>query len=387
MNILQHYATAAGVQIPETPHEFPVNFHPILGDYITLSPKTGQPSKDYAHWSEVVRMVGGILQKKGIWIVQLGEDTEPPIPRCVHKMGLSFRESSFIVQNSKLHLSGDSCFVHFAGAVKTPILALYGSTLPEATGPHFRGRYEALSARKGLPSYLPNEPDKEINNIKPEDVANKLLEMLEITDRVPMKTIQFGATYYQQKMSLIPDFVPEFQKLTNNNLVLRLDIKHDENLAAEILRHRQKPLGIITKNYLSPDFLKMAKGRVGKIQQMLDDSFLKNGNQMAHVEALKKSGIPYDLVWDGEAAKLGDVRLLLFDFNPVHTRTVEKRIEEVTAKTHFVSRQVFLGRGKPYATLWHYRRGIEGLGGEVGAALDGDEFWESKDSLYFFERL
>ncbi len=386
MKILEHYALAAGVKIPETPHEFPVNFHPILGDYISLSPKTGQKSKDYDHWPEVVRMISGILQKKGMWIVQIGESSETPIKGCVTKTGLSFRESSFIVQNSKLHLSGDSCFVHFGGAVNTPILALYGSTLPEATGPYFKGRYEALSARKGLPSYLPDEANKEVNNIKPEDVANKALEMLGLPDRIPMETIGFGKAYYLPQMMIIPDFVPEFEKIANNNLVVRMDLKHDENLVGEILRHRKRPITMVTKKYLSLDFLKAAKGGIGQLLQLLDNDFLKNESNFEQVENLKKSGIPYSLVWIGDKDKLGDVRLKLLDFNPVHTKKLEK-VEGVTAKTSFVSRQVILGRGKPYASIWHYRRGIEGLMGEVGQALQDDEFWESGDSLYFFKRI
>jgi hypothetical protein len=143
---------------------------------------------------------------------------------------------------------------------------------------------------------------------------------------------------------------------------------------------------MVTKKYLSPDFLKAAKGGIGQLLQLLDNNFLKNENDFEQIENLKKSGIPYSLVWIGDKDKLGDVRLKLLDFNPVHTKKLEK-VEGVTAKTSFVSRQVILGRGKPYASIWHYRRGIEGLMAEVGQALEDEEFWESADSLYFFERI
>ncbi len=380
MHIAEHYATSSGVRLPENPPDFPVNFYPIPVRYITISPKTGQKSKDYPHWMETIRWAQPVLIKNGIHIIQLGEADEAPIRGCVAKMGLSFRESSFIVQNSLLHLSGDSCFVHFAGMVKTPVLALYGSTLPAATEPYYKGKFEALEARTDLPSYQPNERDPQIAYIKPEMVVNKIFEMLGLRERVTIQTIKIGDLYYSPQISFIPDFTPDFQKLSKVKLVVRMDVAHNEGLVAEVLKYRQKPSLLVCREHPSKDFLTFCKGKVDLIMQKFGE-----GYDIEKLEQLKNSGIPYTLIWTGEKEKLGDVRLDLLDFDPVHTQKHEK-VEGVTEKSYFKTNQTFLGRGKHYPSLYHYRRGAEGAGGQIGDAVNSDEFWEGSEGYFFFQR-
>jgi len=380
MLIQEHYATYSGVQLPEIAPTFPVNFYPIPVKYITLSPKTGQPSKNYPHWAEVVRWCQPVLIKNGIHIIQLGEAEEPPIRGCVSKTGLSFRESSFVVQNSLLHLSGDSCFVHFAGMVKTPVLALYGSPLPAATGPYYKGKFEALEARNDLPSYETKESDPQIAYIKPETVVNKIFEMLGLRERVTIKTIKIGSMYYSQQISLIPDFAPDFQKLSKVRLVVRMDIAHNESLVAEVLKNRQRSTLLVCKDQPSKEFLEFCKGKVDRIMQKFGEDY-----DFEKLEQLKNSGIPYTLIWTGAKEKLGEVRFNLLDFDPVHT-TKHEKLEEVTQGCYFKTNQTFLGRGKHYPSLWHYHRGVQGAGGEVGEAIKSEEFWEGSESYFFFQK-
>ena len=387
MKILENYATSAGVKIQKDPHEFPVNFHPILGKYITISIKTGQSSKNYDYFQDVVKIIYPVLFQNNIIIVQIGESDEFPIPGCVIKTGLSFRESAFIVQNSSLHVSGDSCFCHFAGHVKTPLLGLYGATSPSSTGPYWTGAFEALQGNSGIPGYNADEKDapKEINNIFPENIANKIFKMLNIKARLNIKTICFGKLYNNSQISFIPDFEPQYKKLQSCKLLVRMDVCHNEEIVSKLMNYRKVELSIMAEKPLSENFLKYCQGRVHRILQIL-----KDGYKISDLENLKNSGIPYILVWAGKEESLPDARLELFDFEPVGLKRIEKD-SRITRDSIFSTKQFFLGRGKHYSSVWHYNHGISEdsreVGREVGDAIDSDDFWESKDAFYFFNKL
>lgn len=379
MKILEHYATKAGVSLPSEPSKFPVNYHPIVGQYITISAKTGQESKNYPHWPEIVRWLQPILLKYKISIVQIGAENEEPILGTVNKTGLKFRESSFLVQNALLHLSGDSCFVHFAGMVKTPVVALYGATLPEVTSPYYKGEFYAIQERDDLPSYLIQEADPQIAKIKPETVVNRVLEVLGLREQVNIKTIEFGHLYHQKQISYIPDFLADAQKLSQVKLVIRLDGHHNENYAAAVLQHRRKPTIIIAEKPLSADFLKIAKGKVARLYIRL-----KNDYEVDYIQRLKESGIPYTLIWEGDKDKLGAAKVKLFEFEPI--QTIESRKNPaIDRNCYFKTQQAFLGRGKKYFSMWHYKHSQEGQG-QIGDAIESEDFWESAEGFYFYRK-
>ncbi len=379
MKLLERIATKSGVSLPAEPSPFPVNYHPIPGQYITFSSKTGQESKNYPHWAEIVRWLQPILLKYKIFIVQIGGKGEEPFNGVVSKIGLTFRESSFLVQNSLLHLSGDSCFVHFAGMVKTPIVAVYGATLPESAGPYYKGDFHPIEDRSELPSYLTTEQDPQIAKIKPETIVNRVLEVLGLKERVDIETIEFGSLYHQKQISYIPDFLADGQKLAEVKLVIRLDGNHNENYAAAVLQHRRKPTVIIAEKPMTEDFLKMAKGKVARLYIRLKDDY-----QVDYIQTIKESGIPYTLIWEGKKENLGQAKIKLFEYEPIVTPQSRKN-PSVDKNCYFKTQQAFLGRGKKYFSMWHYKHFEEGQG-LIGNAIESEDFWESAEGFFFYKR-
>lgn len=52
-------------------------------------------------------------------------------PRIIDMMGkLSLRESALFIKKAVLHIGGDSAPLHFANAVKTPVVSIWGPTVP-----------------------------------------------------------------------------------------------------------------------------------------------------------------------------------------------------------------------------------------------------------------
>lgn len=381
MKILENYSKQSGVGIPEKPHKFPTTYHPFpIGKYICLSRKTDQTAKDYDHWVSVVEFITPILQQHKIAIVQIGEQGESIIPHCIPKLGLSFRESAFLIQNALLHLSADSAFCHFAGSVKTPLLALYGSTLVEAASPYWAGQFEALRGNEGLPSYLHQENKKEINNIKPEEVANKVFEMLNLGERLQIKTIYIGEQFYNHQYNYIPDSLVDFKQLADIKLICRMDLAFNEQLVFELLKYRNKPILIQTKKYLSEQFLTAGKSKISRIVQIIDENF-----SFEQLKTLKQSGIPYMLVWSGDKENIGDAKIKLFDFDPIYSRVPEK-FDFVTRETLFRTKHTFASKGKNYPTIWHYKNQIPGDWSlmPVGDAIDSPDFWENPEIFSFF---
>ncbi len=74
-------------------------------------------------------------------------------------------ELAAIIEQSDLFISNDTGIMHLAGSTKTPLIALFGPTNPEIWGPVGENKFPI---RKG----------SNINDIKPEDVIEKIDEVI-----------------------------------------------------------------------------------------------------------------------------------------------------------------------------------------------------------------
>ena len=108
--------------------DFYVSFHPGSGE--------GQwEARNYVDWKEVLLNLKA--QYPDLKIVQVGGEDEPEFSDVdVDLRGkTSVHELAAVIKNSKLHLSIDTFTTHLAAGFDTPIVALYGCSYANSTGP------------------------------------------------------------------------------------------------------------------------------------------------------------------------------------------------------------------------------------------------------------
>ncbi len=108
----------------------------VKGAYIVVNTSGASEYRRYEHMSRV-------FEQTQIPIVQIGSWSDPPlsIPNKYYldlRSKLSFTESAWIMSNAKLAVTMDSFPAHLAGAVGTPLIALYGPAPARVTAPRVK---------------------------------------------------------------------------------------------------------------------------------------------------------------------------------------------------------------------------------------------------------
>lgn len=125
-----------GLQIPERavftmPPVPPIEASDRLA---TIAVGTGQPSKNYARWGEVARL----LLDAGFEVAYLGGPGEQaPDASAKNLVGkISLRETMGWVAASRVHLAADTGTGHMAAGLGVPVVSVFGPTSPDVFRPY-----------------------------------------------------------------------------------------------------------------------------------------------------------------------------------------------------------------------------------------------------------
>ena len=246
-HLVEVYAKDLGVKIGE-PH-FKPHFFPILEEnYITIHNDNKVQSKEYDYWEEVINLVKE--QVSDIKFIQIGSGKEPRIKNATKFAATSsIKQSAYIIKNALMHVGIDSLPVHIASSFDKPIVSIYAHTYASTCCPIWGSEKNHIiieSHRNGnKPSYSLKETPKQINLIKPEEIANAILKKLgkKTSSR---KTIFIGDKYKEQFIHIIPD---KKYSVSSKQTVLRFDLHHDEENTLHLFENNNisivtnKPLG------------------------------------------------------------------------------------------------------------------------------------------------
>lgn len=373
MKLLDTYALECGIKPPAASHKFPTVFYPLPDRYITLSPKSGQSAKDYEYFDIVVSLLHPILEHVGIKIIQLGVQAEPQIPGTI-KPHLSLRQSAHGIKNSLCHLTVDTMSAHLAGGFGTPIVEVFGSTAACNTAPYYSGKHIYLEGYETLPSYKAEEAVKAVNSIKPEIVAQAVLDILEIKQTIPVKTKFIGDKYKFQCIELIPNFRPDYSTLPNCVINVRMDQFHNEQILAEMVQHYAGQFAVTLNKPLSKGF---PFHKFAHVNYLFSDDYKKED-----LQKFDKTGIPTTFIYIG--GEVNKVRLDLespFNFPFINCLSEPQKVE-VDENTRFNSRRQFMSGGQMFGSLWHAKHGVPGS--LISGAKDSEDFWLNVDNFHIF---
>lgn len=370
MHLVTHLSRQTGgeIRIPD----FPVNFAPVPSvKYITVC--TGAPSQSriYDYFNKVLSLVGNRYR-----IVQIGSREDYPIAGAIDNRGLGLREEGFILSRSSLHLGNDHVFNSIAASKGVPSVSLHSFMPEDCARPLGTGIVMSLSA-DGKPSYSLEENPKRINSIKPEDVANTVLEILGLS-RVEMKTVYIGPAYLDERIDFVPDFPIPPGAFNGRKLVCRYDLVPNPEALAHFLFHYGGP--VITRDPLPPTIFNDFRGKIKQVIYYID-----NNLNLEFLNALRIAGIPYELVSESTGKKLQDLKLELWDYNQIKSPK-KHDISRFGREMKFDSNRFFFSQNKFYPTRWHWERGITSQDCDFSlTGIESCEFQESLENLYIYE--
>lgn len=407
MKLLKLYSLATGLKIGK---QFLLEqFYPLsFTRYITLHASSGMGSKNYPFWGEVVKIIKPYLSATNIEIVQIGDKNDPPIPDCHHTMGkTNIHQANYLVNRALCHAGNDSIWIHRAGHLGKPLVAGYGPTTVENHGPfdcdisksilltsHRWGKQATFAAQEGRPS---------IGLIDPFEIAQSVLNLLDIEHSLVQKTLCIGQAYNAAIFDLIPNAVPAPQFNPDIPMAVRMDIDHNEEILSHILQ-TGRHVNLVTKAPIALPLLAHFKPSIQTLNYEISEA-----TPLDYVRQLKKTlqGLTF-FSREPDAKKLSDIRFKFFDVVnvqhlPHKTRADFEReaaeytnrpLEEVkieidtalkSGNLKFKTQKFVLNKGKIYLSLAHAAADIPmESDSRNGTVIDSPEFFRDLNHFMLY---
>jgi len=381
MRLLDTYATNTGSKIDQ-PFIYTKYFPLPLEGYITIQSQTPYDSRNYSYWQEVINLIQPFLSKANIHIIQVGTKDERQLGGVINLLGqTSINQLAYVIQNSKLHFGADSLCVHLASSFDVPIVSLYSISNPNVAGPHFGNKdkhillkgYERIGNKK--PSYSQVESPKSIDTIKPEEIAEGILKLLNIEFPKMPETVFIGQDFNVKSFEIIPEQGLDISSIPVENPIIRLDYSFNEEVLESILSQRKSI--IFTNKPIKKDIIEKYKQNINQLIYIIEEN-----NSINFVKLLKTNSINYVLLSFLPEEVLNKFKIDFMDYNLIinrkHKTKEETSISNIDNLYYNSSRTIYSSKGKSVSRYdW-----LNGTGNKV---VDDIEFWKEADNFYIFK--
>jgi len=181
MHIVEIYALSCGLKI-EKPLIKECHCPNLPEKFIVFNPHSKGLGKFYNKWQEVIDLIHPFLQSKEISIIQI-DSSDISYNHCLKIQTSSFSQTAFIINKCSLLLGIDSFCMHLSDHYRKPMVILFGGSINfNNCRPYFGdlNMYKIfIPDMAGLsPFYNPDAAQEYINQHKPEDISNAIMQLL-----------------------------------------------------------------------------------------------------------------------------------------------------------------------------------------------------------------
>ena len=407
MKLLPVYARACGVT-PILPEDNSTYYPLSQEPYVIFQNSSGQESKQFSYFNEILQIIGPLLIKNGVKIYQIGAKDEIPLKFCEHLMGkTSLKQAFYVIKNAKLLISNDSFSVHQAGMYGVPILALYGSTGSDPHGPYFCNPDKTVlieSHRNGNQPTFSQESPKSVDKIPPEQVINAALKLLGANIQIDRQSLFIGQIYSQQILEYVPNFGVDPNFLKDTPLTARvdyLDTCDDSNWQALAHCASHRKVAIVSDKPIPLGLLFQFKQNIANVAFEIGESFT-----IEYVKDVKKIGLKVNFYsYETDSQLLSDLRLKFFDYSIIEKKVRRTREDflaqmanyqnkeidkdwKVEEDTWYKSNKFILSGSKIYLSRFALKNNLptESFDHNTQTLIDDPLTWEELDFYYYFRQ-
>ena len=384
-HFLEEYAKSLGVRASKPvvqDHFFPL----VTTKYITISNEENIPAKKYLHYPLVLDLLKPVLKEMGIQVIQIAGQT--PIEGIDHILNLSFRQQCYILSGSSLHLGCDGVLSHAASSKKIPTVNLFGNIFPTTNRPLFSSRSLNVNLAPDWevkPSFSAEDPKGEINKIKPEAIAQAVLDLLGTDKRVNFSTVHVGAAFSKKILEVIPTSFTPLNVDQNFEIFLRPDYGFTEEAFVQYCQNYK--VAIITDHLIQPQGLIPIAHNITKMGIFVGAEWEEGGSERDHIpnsyfKLLKNHNIECVLLVR-DADQLGVARNTYFNQLVKSYKTeVHNKVDNPPENAKFFSAKYIVEADKQYLSYAHWKKGLD----KSNKVLDNDDYWKESEHFYIYEQ-
>ena len=335
MHVLESYALQNDLKIDKA--SVYEKFFPLAIDrFITLDTSNlGTQALSYDHWQLVVDLIYPKLLEQKINIIQLGNKDDRPLVHCYMAQGqCNFNQKAYVINKSLLHVCPNNESMHIASHLDKKCVALFSNNcFTGQFAPYWstEEKLEILTPQTGeKPSFNPNESPKSINKIKPEQVAQKILNLIGLFGfPSDYETLLIGELFNNKRLESTVTHLLDPTKLNVSSLIVRLDLNFNEEALCKQLEIC--PCSIITNQPFNLDILERYSSRIVELVYYIEDDSQEGVN---FIEKVSSKSINSLLRTRKTGQELADFKLAYFDYGLVHqvAQRSQEDFEELKGK-------------------------------------------------------
>lgn len=398
ISLIETYARSTGLKIgkPWVKEDFWPMPH---ARFVTFSAGSGQAAKNYTHFQIVIDMLNPVLAPLDIRIVQLGDANTQLFSGTYDLRGkMTVAQSSNLINRALVHFGVDSWSAHAAGILKTPLVALYGTTDKESHGPYWKDVDKTIlleSHRHGRkPTFGAENNPKTVDLIPPEDIANAVLRLLGLPQSINRQTQFIGPLYQHTIFDWVPNSSPSLNLGPDIPITARMDLVHSEQNLLALLQSGRK-ITIVTKAPIDLNLLASFKGSVLSYSHELGADCPLGYPPM--VKRLLSNVVFFTR--DSDDARVSAIRFKFFDVCSIEQVLPSTKADYLRERATYLNipldntptidtmrmrtNKFIMANGKTYLSYAHEVAGVEctGIDARDTTVLDDERLW--RDLAHF----
>ena len=337
-HLVEVYAKDLGVKVGNA--EITDHFYPIVqNSYVVVSKTTPLQCHQYDYWPVVMSLIDPILKKFRISKIELSE-----------KDNLTPKQRNHVIKNSKMYFGVLSHFSQLASIYNTPSVSLVSNVYPENCKPLKNAVVLSPDFSDKKPSFSVNEAQKRINEIKPEVIAQAILDKLCIKEKIKFKTVKIGKHFQNNCIEVVPDFFA-FSPELNGKLI---NLLADENFNEDyIVKWSQIcKLNLILDREISDEMINAIRPNTEQIVFKLKNLDVDLNK---FFKKIVKSKIKLQVIVEDESI-LNDARFKYFDFHVVPEEKVEDLSNLNLDDVKYFSNKFFVTNKKTFKSNFSAKR-------------------------------
>lgn len=342
-HIAEAYAKDLGVKIGRP--TITEHFYPGLPEkYITFQASNKMPAKNYFYWDIVISLIKPYIND--IKIVQVGGPGDPKTSGVDLFTPSSYKQMNYIIKNGMGHFGVDSLPMHVASVYEKPITALFGNLYKENAKPLWNKKNDAVCIEPDFSKIKPSYSSKcnRINEIKPEQVAQAILDQLDIKEKIKFKTIRIGSNFNNKTVEVVPNFFGYSKQLEGKPVNIRGDLHFDLGNIASWCQM------CLVNLYIDSVFDLGFLDHMPNLKQVVFKHSQKDEDYEKFFKALKNRKINI-VIQTKDKENISDLRLKYFDFNVIEDTEPEYDLDaivEIKSAKQFISQKSFISNGEVF---------------------------------------
>lgn len=381
MNLLKSFSVTTGLE-PKPAYIYE-KFYPLdFNKYIVIDTQSSDPNYHYVFWFRVIELIEPVLKNYGINIVHFIEDKKYYFNHTYVDNSASLNQKAYIIRNSNMFCGSSKLYSLIASEFNIPQCFLKTDYSLDNTLVAEASIIHSKEERKNFH----NPTGAKINNIRPEEIAKRILKSLFNEDHVFDNTLSVGKVYATQSLEIIPDSCFEIKTANKNEMIVRMDyLFSEENLNAQLSLNA---LSVVTPKAIDPALLFKHRNNIKKIYYKIE----KNSSP-DFAQFLEDNKFNYEIISSLSVEDINKEKIKYLNFKKINKLNFLdlKFLDGLDlSKVYFKTNKIIIKAGKTFASRWHCKNNLNSENVRNDSFIipeNADEaFKEEADYFYFLTK-